>query len=329
MFRFRKPQIWTVGLGAGLIGATLLALRYAMKGKGTRALPENVAPPEFSPRIFHSSIGEIFYRVAGEGPALVFVHSVGVGAASFEWREVYERFADRFRVLALDLIGFGESRRPSAELTAHDYARTLAEFIQGTCAPSRPVVIGSGMGGAFGIATAAHHPELMERVVALMPANLDGSGRESQPLGMRFAGRLPILNRFLYRNYLASRTAIRRWLEMSGFANASGVTEELVDIYHGFAVQAGAEHAIFNYLGGRLSVALDEVVRELAVPLHLVWIRNRKLTSIEAGERLTELAPRATLDVVENTGLLAPLESPEEVSRLLERLVSGPDLRVV
>ncbi len=329
MWKFGKPKIWSVGLGASLVGATALAVRYAWRATRIRGLPENVAPETFSSRVFYSSQGEMFYRTGGEGPPVVFVHGVGVGAASFEWRPVYEQFAARHRVLAVDLLGFGESRRPAQPLAAEDYARTLAEFVRGTCAPRRPVVVGSGLGAGFCLAMARHHPELAERVIALLPSGMDGMGGRQLPFGMRLAGRVPGLNRFLYQNYLASRTAIRRWLEEAGFYNPAGVREELVDIYHRYAQQAGAEHAIFSFLQGRLSVPLERILPEVTSPVHVLWICNERLPGEETGERLTALAPRSTFDTIPEAGLLAAVEQPEVVGELIADLLDGPTLRVV
>ena len=322
-------KAWSVGLGVGLLGAVVMGIRHGLKARESQGLPENVAPPEFSPRIFYSSFGEIFYRVAGEGAPLIFVHSVGVGAASFEWRLVYERFARSHRVMAIDLIGFGESRRPAVALDADDYARTLAEFIRGICESTRPVVVASGLSAGFSLKMAAHHPEIAERIIALVPESADWLGNVKQPWGIRLAGKLPGLNRFLYQNYLASRGSIRRWLEEAGFADRSQVTQELVETYFGFARQAGAEHAIFQYIRGKLGVNLEQLMPDLTLPVHLIWSRNRKMASIKAGEELCEQTTHATLDILENSGLLAALEVPDEVSALLERLLNGPALRVV
>jgi len=321
-----KPRLWTVGLGAGLVGATLLALRYALRAGGGRRLPEDTGPSEFTSRIFHSSFGEVLYHDGGHGMPILFVHGVGVGASSFEWSQVYGGFGTDYRVFAPDLIGFGESRRPARRMTADDHARVLAEFVQAVAGGGPVILVGRGLGAAFCLRMAGQHPDLVKRVFAVMPGNLSGPDRERQPFGLRLASRVRGLNRFLYRNYFAGRAVIRRWLEEDGFADPRGVTDEMVENHFAYARQTGAEHAIFGFLRGDLDADLDAAVAQLEVPLHVVWIRNAQSVSIAEGERLRDLARFGTLDVLERVGLLPALEAPEAVSKLIREILEGPRL---
>ena len=96
----------------------------------------------------------------GAEGSLVFIHNVGVGASSYEWSKVYPAFADRHRILAVDLLGFGESERPKARLTAADYAAALAEFVGTLCAEEipRPVIVARGLGAGFAALMASRKP---------------------------------------------------------------------------------------------------------------------------------------------------------------------------
>lgn len=91
----------------------------------------------------------IFYREEGQGPALVCIH--GFPTASWDWHLVWPELTQRFRVIALDMIGFGFSAKPRAytysildqasiheallrelgvdfiHILAHDYGDTVAQ----------------------------------------------------------------------------------------------------------------------------------------------------------------------------------------------------------
>jgi len=258
----------------------------------------------------------------------VFVHGVGVGLASFEWKEVCRSFAEDHRVYAVDLLGFGESRRPSPPLSAEEHVRTLAEFVRSTCQGDRPVMIGSGLGAAFALAMTRHHPELADRVIAMIPAGLEALEGRPLPLGMRLIGRIGGLNRFLYRNYLANRSAIRRWLEEAGFYDRTQVSEEVVDLLHRYAQQAGAEHAIFHFLRGHLNLSLETLLPEVTVPAHLVWLQGAGAD--HEGEVLAErLAGYATIDYLEGVGILAAMEAPGKVAEIIRQLMEQSGLRII
>src|SRR6202051_5305742 len=123
----RGRRGWGGSLGAGLLGAFVLTLRYALRPSAKPKLPDSISPAIFATRIFYTSRGQFVYHESGLGSPLVFVHGVYVGASSYEWSKVYPHFAGTHQVLAVDLLGFGASERPNAALSAVDHVRVLAE----------------------------------------------------------------------------------------------------------------------------------------------------------------------------------------------------------
>jgi len=88
----------------------------------------------------------------GRSTPLIFLHNFGGG---FRLRVVYPAFATNYRVLAPDLIGWGESAHP-----VRDYKlltmTTLAEFIQQTC--RSPVAVWRLLTAALSIRLAFNNP---------------------------------------------------------------------------------------------------------------------------------------------------------------------------
>ena len=85
--------------------------------------------------------GDVFYQVKGSRDAkpLVLIHGFGPGASSYEWRKNVDALAERFRVYALDLLGFGLSDRPAIDYTAETFADLIGDFIREVVA--RPSVV--------------------------------------------------------------------------------------------------------------------------------------------------------------------------------------------
>ena len=328
MFRRENKKLVGVGLGAGLAGALLVALKYAFRPAGKSPLPESISPAVFATKVLHTSLGHVIYHEAGGGPPLLFVHGACLGGSSFEWSKVYPEFAGRFRVLAPDLIGFGESQRPAARLSAADYARMLAEFIRSTCSGDQvPIVVGSGLGAGFCVYLASQHPELIARLLLYMPTGSREFGFGRLRRSTRIASHIESLQRFLYRNYQSTHDAVRNWLA-AGFVDASRLTDEAVEVFTTCAQQSGAEYAIRNLHAGRLDFDLEARIGSIKTPVTLVWGSEPGQPSLEFGERLQNTVPQCNFVVIPRVGAFAPLEDPAAlVATLGEQL--DPALRVV
>lgn len=122
--------------------------------------------------------------VGGAGaPSLVFLHGMGTSAAS--WRECMLRLADRYRVVAPDLIGHGSSPVP-ADHEAYRRDRTLVDLDElladSVAAIRRPVVlVGHSLGGYLALAYAATRPGGVDGIVVLNtgPGYRDADKREA------------------------------------------------------------------------------------------------------------------------------------------------------
>lgn len=104
--------------------------------------------------------GQISYRQAGAGPALLLMHGVGGNSRSF--RAQLEGLADRFRVIAWDAPGYGESALREAGLDA--YSNAVTEFLDHLKIQSSQV-LGHSMGGVIAQGFAGLCPDRVDRLV--------------------------------------------------------------------------------------------------------------------------------------------------------------------
>jgi epoxide hydrolase 4 len=106
------------------------------------------------------------YLTEGEGPLLLLLH--GFPQYSGAWRRQIPALAKKFRVVAPDLRGYGDTDKPPR---VSDYAITkLAADVAGlvrALGETKAVVVGHDWGGAAAYATALEHPEVVERLIVL------------------------------------------------------------------------------------------------------------------------------------------------------------------
>jgi pimeloyl-ACP methyl ester carboxylesterase len=315
VFLDRAKKSWRVSLGAGILGALVLAFRYAVRPIARPKLPETISPAIFATRLLPTSRGQIVYHESGQGEPLLFVHGVYVGASSHEWSKVYPFFAGTHRTMAMDLLGFGESERPNQLLLAADHVDVLAQFLRAKGDKEPATIVASGLGGGFAAMLAAQHPDLVQRLILAMPiGKLAGI-----PRSYRIASKVPLFKRALYRRHISGQAQVRKWLERYGFAQAEAVTAEDMNVISYFAQQWGAEYAVFRWLGGKLDLDLERRLSEIPHPVTLIWGDKVVYPPLEQAYRLQPVARRCSLVVLENTGLLAALESPQAMVGVLCR----------
>jgi pimeloyl-ACP methyl ester carboxylesterase len=313
----RGRRVWGVSLGAGLLGAFVLTLRYALRPSAKPKLPDAISPAIFATRIFYTSRGQLVYHESGQGGPLVFVHGVYVGASSYEWSKVYPHFAGTHQVLAVDMLGFGESERPDVPLTATDHVQALFEFIRAKSGGERASIVASGLGAGFATILAAQHPDLVKRLILLMPVGRAEFGRRRLLRRHALFSRIPLANRTFYRRYLSTRIQIRTWLKSFGFIDSEKITDEMVEVLTNCAQQFGADRAIFQWLARKYDVDLEKRLAELSQPVTLVWGELAVNPPLESGYRLQPVAKQCSLVVLPALGLLAALESPMQVAEAL------------
>lgn len=154
----------------------------------------------------------VFYREAGDAEAPVVLLLHGFPASSFQYRELIPRLADRYRVIAPDLPGFGFTEIPAErnyQYTFDSLAKTILAFTE-ALKLDRYALYVFDYGAPTGFRLAMAHPE---RVTAIVSQN--GNGYE-EGLGDAWA---PI------RRYWSEPTEKNRAV-IRGVLNAEGIRRE-------------------------------------------------------------------------------------------------------
>ena len=284
-------------------------------------------PPGFGKQAIVTSLGSMVYYTPvaknEELPALIFLHNFGGGASAYEWSKVYPAFTNNYRVLAPDLIGWGESAHPVRNYQIADYLQTIAEFIQKTC--QTPVtVVASSLTAGFTIRLAIQQPDLFQKLLLVCPSGFDDFG---QGAGRRLPLQListPLVDRLIYALGAENAVAVRNFLSQFLFALPERVSEEMVEAYLASAQQPNAEYAALAFLKGDLYFDLALYLPQLTIPTVMLWGEQAQFTSVNLGRRLAKLNPQAVqaFEAIADTGVLPHLEMPAVVIGLLYKMLN-------
>ena len=107
------------------------------------------------------------YLVTGEGDPVILVH--GLSASTHWWIRNVSELASHYRVYLVDLPGFGAMRFHRSRFVFANAASWLLSWMEAV-GLKRAHFIGHSMGGYICMQIAAHHPEVVSRLVLVAPA---------------------------------------------------------------------------------------------------------------------------------------------------------------
>jgi len=259
------------------------------------------------------------FRIAGEGPLIVLLH--GITSTSDVWLETMARLAERYTVVAPDLLGHGRSAKPRGDYSLGAYASGGRDLL-GVLGFERGTVVGHSLGGGIALQFAYQFPEYCERLVLVSSGGL---GKEVHPL-LRAAA-LPGAE-------LVLPLIVRDWTigagsAVAGFLDRFGLTAgpDLAEAARGYASLAdrGAREAFLHTLravidldGQRVS-ATDRLYLAQGVPTLLVWGTEDPIIPIEHGRAARERIPESRLVEIPGAGHWPQLDDPDRfVAELTE-----------
>ncbi|MEB3178747.1 MAG: alpha/beta hydrolase [Nostocaceae cyanobacterium] len=291
-------------------------------------------PPGFGHQVIHTSLGRMVYYTQtaapwsianiSDLPPLIFLHNFGGGASAYEWSKVYPAFAATHRILAPDLIGWGESAHPIRDYQISDYLQIISEFITQTC-HSPVTVVASSLTAAFVIRLAIQQPDLFQTLFLVCPSGFNDFG---QGAGRRLPLQVintPLLDNLIYALGAENEAAVRNFLQSFLFYKPQRVTQEMVLAYLNSAQQTNAKYSALAFLRGDLYFDLSLYIQQLIVPTAILWGEKAQFTGVELGKRLVNLNPVAIRDfqVIADAGVLPHLEVPDVVCGLLWRYITS------
>jgi len=263
----------------------------------------------------YAELGDVrlHYVTAGQGPAVVLLH--GWPQTWYMWRDVMSGLAPRYRVIAPDLRGLGDSSRPADGYDKKTLAQDVWHLVHDVLREESLFVVGHDWGGPTAFALAAQHREAVRRV-AIFDVPIPGDGTsiffnnrwhhgfhwESDLPEELTVGREDVYLGFFYRNWGARPDAISKEAQ-----------QEYLRTFR----QPGAMRAGFNFYRAMRQDVLDNEAFIAAGKLNMPVLcyggtlgRGRGMGAIESWRRV---ATDVRGGIAENCGHWIPEERPEWV----------------
>lgn len=251
----------------------------------------------------------IHYQDAGDenAPALILIH--GFISSTLIWSEVFLPLADAgFRVIALDLPGYGYSDKPADGRYTIDAQAYAVVSLMNRLEIDEATIIGASYGGAVAATVALDYPERVSRLVLIDAVTNDEPVKK---LLLRIAT-LPLIGDIVTPLYLGSRWVLRKRMEDTYRRNGKTFDEDKLRARHHLLATAGAHRAMLRTMRRWDANRIAREAELIKRPTLILWGEDDPHIPLSDGVRLREEIAGARLVVFRNCGHLPQAERPEE-----------------
>jgi pimeloyl-ACP methyl ester carboxylesterase len=248
----------------------------------------------------------VHYIESGTGPTLVLVHGLG-GSSEIDWGNSIVQLSRKYRVLALDLPGFGKSDKPEnlsySIRMQEDY---LVRFLDALNV-KKAHLMGVSMGGWVVAKTTIDHPERVERLVLV-----DSAGVRFDPL--------PTVEMLTPGENEADLESFMRLIFFKPPKFPAPIARDFINrAREGEWVIRKTAAAMFS-----MDDVLDGKLGRITAPTLILWGKQDALLPLLSGEKFQAEMPDANFVVFDNCGHVPNQERNPAFLKEVETFLSAP-----
>jgi len=263
------------------------------------------------------------YRIAGSGPAILLIH--GIGDNSTTWNAVQAKLAQRFTVIAPDLLGHGQSDKPRADYSVAAYANGMRDLLS-VLDIERVTIIGHSLGGGVAMQFAYQFPHLVERLILVSAGGVTKDVNvvfrlASLPMGSEALAllRLPLV---LPAVQLAGRAAGLAFGTSGLGRDLSNVLRILDDLPEPTASSAFSRtlRAVVDWRG-QIVTMLDRCYLTEAIPVQIVWGTKDVVVPVRHARMAHAAMPGSRLEIFNDSGHFPFHDDPARFIDVVQRFI--------
>ena len=264
----------------------------------------------------------IAYREAGKGEAVLLIH--GMAGSSQTWRAIMPQLAKKYRVVAPDLLGHGESSKPRSDYSLGAFAVCLRDVLDELGIESA-TVIGHSLGGGVAMQFLYQHPDHCNRLVLI------SSGGLGQDVGwilrlLSAPGAELIMPVIAPSPVLRAGNAVRSFLSSRGLRSPRGA--EIWNAYSSFSDPETRQaflrtlRSVVDYRGQAVS-ALNRLQLRSEMPTLAIWGEDDTIIPVDHAYAALDARPDCRVEVLPDVGHFAHVEAPSEVANIIDEFITA------
>jgi pimeloyl-ACP methyl ester carboxylesterase len=264
----------------------------------------------------------IAYRDAGAGETILLIH--GMAGSSETWRAMIPALAKKYRVVAPDLLGHGQSDKPRGDYSLGAFAVWLRDLLD-ELGVTRATIVGQSLGGGVAMQFVYQHPDYCERLVLISSGGLGPDVGWTLRLlsapGAEFI--MPII---APQPVLKVGNKLRAWASSFGIQSPRGA--EMWSAYSSFADSQTRQaflrtlRSVVDYRGQAVS-ALNRLHVASELPIMAIWGDQDQIIPVAHAYAAHGARPESRLEILEGVGHFPQVERPTEVVDLIDDFITS------
>lgn len=246
---------------------------------------------------------------------ILLIH--GFGASVGHWRHNIPVLKENHTVYAIDLLGFGASKKAYTDYDVSVWGELVYDFWR-TFINVPVIVIGNSIGSLIALYSSALHPEMTAKLVMLSLPDLSARDKMLPSWALPIVTSLekivasPLLIRIIFL-IVRNPAVIRQWLGVA-YVDKTAVDDELIDIIATPPREEGACRTLIALSQSvnqtDFTLSAEELLQRVQVPMLLLWGKQDKFVPVEGAGRLAQCNPLITLQLLDNVGHCLHDENP-------------------
>ncbi|HEY6047236.1 MAG TPA: alpha/beta hydrolase [Pyrinomonadaceae bacterium] len=266
----------------------------------------------------------IHYQDAGDqdAPALILIH--GFISSTLIWNDVFLPLAAAgFRVIALDLPGYGYSDKPVDGRYTIDAQAYAVISLMNRLEIDEATIVGASYGGAVAATMALDYPERVTRLVLIGAVTNDDPMRKLVP---RIA-QLPLVGDVVTPLFLGSRWVLRKRMEDTYRRSGRPLDEHKLAARHHLLATAASQRAMLRTIRRWNANRISREAHLIRKRTLILWGEDDRHIPLSDGVRLREAIAGARLIVFRDCGHLPPVEQPERFVKVVTQFCQEEEAR--
>ena len=263
----------------------------------------------------------VAYRDAGSGETLLLIH--GMAGSSETWRAVIPQLAKKYRVVAPDLLGHGQSDKPRGDYSLGAFAVWLRDLLD-ELGVTRATIVGQSLGGGVAMQFVYQHPDYCQRLVLISSGGLGPDVGWTLRL-LSAPGAELILPVIAPKPVLNVGNKLRSWLSAAGIQSPRGA--EIWSAYSSLSDSQTRQaflrtlRSVVDYRGQAVS-ALNRLHLTSQLPTMAIWGDKDQIIPVDHAYAAQAARPGSRLEVLEGVGHFPHVERPTDVVDLIDDFIT-------